>query len=420
MPDERSDRRNYVVLLGQGTSNTSGYQLTSEKLVLPFLYSTLGAPIFFAGLLVPIVTVSNLFIQVFAAPLIAAARQSKWYIALSALFWALSLVLVTTTVNGVGVIWVIPIFILVSVVLGASMGVNSLATQNLVGQILDHHHRSRLLFTQSSLAGLFAVAITLMARSILPPQTSNAAHLELIWLGIGLILLSSVVAIAIREPPNDLPPTDKNAKYGFKQPIDDFRDSLKIAFSLSWFPRFLIARTLFLSIELSTPFFAVHAASFHANSTDGLSTFVIASSLGLVIGGVVWPRVCKDSVRLILVLGASMACLGGLLAMAIELQITPQSVYFYAVVFILISLGTQATQSGRRLYVMGVTTDAQRPACIAISNILVGLVTIAFGAILGALAGFQGVAWPIVVLIVLNVASAIYSLTLKNVQPTSA
>jgi predicted MFS family arabinose efflux permease len=43
----------------------------------------------------------------------------------------------------------------------------------------------------------------------------------------------------------------------------------------------------------------------------------------------------------------------------------------------------------------------------------------AFGALLGALAGYKGVAWVIVVLVVLNVLAALYTLRLRD-APTEA
>jgi len=416
MPKNSHERWNYSVLLAQGTTLTAGYQLTSLTLVLPFLYSTLGAPIFFAGLLAPIVSVSKLLVQVFVTSLIRTAQRNKWFIVWSSLVSAVALAVVTTMVNGVAVVLVIPIFTVICLVLGATMGITSLAAQNLIGQTLPHQARSRVLFNQSSIAGLFAVGVTFASQFILPPTTSNAAHQELIWLGVALIVIASILAIIVREPTK----APRNADGSrLKSPMEDLRESYKIASKLPWFPRFLVARTLILSVELSSPFYAVHAASFHAHSTNGLSTFVIASSLGLVFGGFIWPRIGKNSVHVILVSGACIAGLGGLLAMAIELGIAPQGVYVYAIVFVLFGLGAQATQGGRKLYLMNVTTDEQRPVCIAISNVISGVMSIVFGGILGALASLQGVAWPIVVLIVLNVVTAVFTFTLKNVHTPS-
>ena len=62
-------KRNYAALLTQGVSGSAANELTSIGLVLPFLYTTIGAPIFFAGLLVPLNTLAKRISQIFTARL---------------------------------------------------------------------------------------------------------------------------------------------------------------------------------------------------------------------------------------------------------------------------------------------------------------------------------------------------------------
>jgi hypothetical protein len=70
-------------------------------------------------------------------------------------------------------------------------------------------------------------------------------------------------------------------------------------------------------------------------------------------------------------------------------------------------------KNGRTLYLLGMTTDEERPFCIAVANVTIGMVAIVFGALLGALASLKGVSWVILALIVLNVLAAIYTLRLR-------
>jgi hypothetical protein len=102
--------------------------------------------------------------------------------------------------------------------------------------------------------------------------------------------------------------------------------------------------------------------------------------------------------------------------MAIEVKLVSQGIVLYAIVFVLVSLGAQGIRNGRTLYLIGVTSDAERPFCIAVANVTIGIVAIFFGAILGALASFQGVAWPIFALVVLNVLAALYTLRLRGTR----
>jgi len=108
MAENLGARRNFAVLLGQGVSGAAANELTSVQLVLPFLYTTAGAPIFFASLLVPVSTVAKRIAQVLAAPLVSAARSNKRLILLAALAVALAIILISATFNVVGTYWPVP------------------------------------------------------------------------------------------------------------------------------------------------------------------------------------------------------------------------------------------------------------------------------------------------------------------------
>ncbi len=412
MTEDPDARRNFAVLLGQGVAGGAANELTSVQLVLPFLYTTAGAPVFFAGLLVPVSTVAKRIVQILAAPLVSAARSNKRLIALATLPVALAIVLISLTFDVVGAYWLVPIFLFTAVVIGGANGLGGLAFQDLIGRILTDERRRLLLFTQSSLAGLFVVIVAFGSQMIFWPGTSRVAHQELIWLGIGLFVLSALLIMAVREPTKRPPSGAREGAQGRGQ-IAALRDSFRIAFALPWFGQFLVARTLYLSVELAIPFFSIHAASFHGNSISGLNAFVIAASIGLMIGGLLWARIGKRSVDRILLLAAGLTCVGGLLAMAIELRLVPQNIFCYAIVFVLVSLGAQGTKNGRTLYLLGMTTDEERPFCIAVANVTIGIVAIAFGALLGALASLKGVSWVILALIVLNIFAAVYTLRLR-------
>ncbi len=420
MSENRGERWNYRVLLGQGVANGAGYELTSEKLVLPFLYTAVGAPVFFAGLLVPIATVAKLAIQIVAAPMINAAQSNRRFVAAAAAATAMAIVIVSLTVNTVPVDWLVPVFLFVALVVGAGAGVYTLAFNDMLGRVLPRSHRSRLLFTQSGLAGIFAVVVALGSQIILPPGTSLAAHQELLWLGIVLIGISAAAIFAVREPEKARSAAEKPGAASGKGRIAELAAGFRIAFALPWFKHFVVARSLFLSIELAMPFYSIHAATFHGGNASGLSTFVIGSSAGLVIGGFAWPRIGEASIRLVLALAAVVTCLGGVLALAIELQPALQTPRIYAFVFVLVAFGAQGILNGRTLYLVSVTSDTERPFCIAVSSVITGLVAVGLGGIAGAFAQLRGVAWPIGIMIVLNIAAVAYTTRLRDIHPTPA
>ncbi|MCG8545567.1 MAG: hypothetical protein MJE12_15315 [Alphaproteobacteria bacterium] len=71
------EKWNYNVLLGQGTCVNAASTLASARLVIPFLYFAIGAPVFFAGLLLPVVQFARLVTQLVAAPVITTAKTRK-------------------------------------------------------------------------------------------------------------------------------------------------------------------------------------------------------------------------------------------------------------------------------------------------------------------------------------------------------
>lgn len=97
----RDLRPNEAVLLGKGVSGGVATELTSVGLVLPFLHTTIGAPIFFAGLLVPLNTLSKRISQTFTVRFVGTARSNARIIALATPTMAAAIVLISLTFSAI-------------------------------------------------------------------------------------------------------------------------------------------------------------------------------------------------------------------------------------------------------------------------------------------------------------------------------
>ncbi len=173
MPDGKGDDWNFRILLSQCIFDNIGYELTSEKLVLPLLYTTLGGPIVFAGLIFPIVRGAKLAIQIPLAPVIRAARRNKWYSAAALFTIAAVLAVICVGVYHVPAAWVVAFFLLVAIVLGASDGLNGLAFTDMLGRVLPEHRRSALLFAQSGVGGMTPPSIRPSTKAIASSRQSR-------------------------------------------------------------------------------------------------------------------------------------------------------------------------------------------------------------------------------------------------------
>lgn len=142
-----SEQWNFKVLLLQGTCVDTANFLASPRLVIPFLYIAIGAPVFIAGLLLPVVQFSRLVSQVVAAPVVKESRTRKWYIMLGSLVSASALAIVGLATQTTSVFLIVVIFLLVALVLGVVRGLNSLAYDDLLGRVLQRKSQNTLIYS---------------------------------------------------------------------------------------------------------------------------------------------------------------------------------------------------------------------------------------------------------------------------------
>ena len=154
-----SEPWNYRVLLGQGAFVDIARQLASPQLVLPYLYMAAGAPVVFAGLLLPIVQVSKLVSQVAFAPFLGAGVVRKWYMLLCFITAATALTIIGLAALYSSAVLLVVIFLLAGAMLGLGQGSNTLLHQDVLGRALLPPARSTLLYTQTALGGLLAVVV---------------------------------------------------------------------------------------------------------------------------------------------------------------------------------------------------------------------------------------------------------------------
>jgi hypothetical protein len=229
-----------------------------------------------------------------------------------------------------------------------------------------------------------------------------------------MLVVSALAALAVRESPRAVPagmPTMLGKDY-----VKSLYESTRMVLRLAWFRRFVLARMLFVTVEMVMPFFAVHAATFHAKTAPSLSMFVISFSLGMIGGGLAWPSVSKKSIQLVLSLSALVAGLAAVLAFVNHVVDGVQSPFLHASMIFLLAFATQGTLDGSTAYVVGSSTDQERPYCIAVSNLAAGIFGIGIALVAGVIADGRGVIVAIVIMGVLNLVAAAYALTLPDVR----
>jgi MFS family permease len=179
----------------------------------------------------------------------------------------------------------------------------------------------------------------------------------------------------------------------------------------------LIGQVLFLSVTLATTFYSIHAASLHGEKSGSISVFVVASSLGGVVGAPLWSWLLDKGVRLVFILGGLSTMSAAILALIIEYVNGLQFVLLHAPVFLLATLGYQAVTQGRHVYVVNMTTDEERPFLISISQTLLAALSIGVAVLFGVLAQVNGEVWPLVAILAMNTVAVLYQVIEKHYFP---
>ncbi len=408
------DRWNFRALLGQGALGNVGQQLASAGMVLPFLFAAVGGPIFVAGLLVPVYRGTGLISQILAVPIIDSAKLHKWYIAAAFLTMAVALGFLCLTARSVGPAPLVAIFFVVAAILGFCIALVGLATQVLLGRMLQAESQTTMLFAQAGLAGTLAIGFALFGEYFINSGSAVGEHIELIWYGVGVTLLAAIVISIVREPARQVA---QDGKAPWRAHLAQLPEHFVTAFEQPWMRQFLVARTLFLSIELAIPFFAIHAATLYTGNSSSLNVFIIASGAGLLLGGIIWPRIGEKSLRLVMVLSAFTTAAAGVLAIVIATVPGWQSPFTHAAVFVLAGVGLEGIVNARTVYIVARTSEDERAACITVASVLTGLVGVVVAIAFSALAHLSGTVWPVWVIVGLNIVAALFAIWLSDVRP---
>lgn len=415
----KNESWNFRTLLGQGIFTNVSYQLASARIVLPFIYIAVGAPAAFAGLILPIVQISSLVSFLVGAPLLGARWLRKWYIVMATITVAAAMAVVGLAAGAsLADAWIVILFLVVAGVVGIAQGLSGMAFKDLVARVVTEHRRSHLLFSQVGIAGILTILIALGTKRLVDHTDPLDEHLEMLWMGIVVMLLACVATVMVREFPAASGGAAKSRREteaapdpsmpGLK-PDDTLFGQFRYVVKERWYRRYLVQRAFLLSVELATPFYALHAASQHVHTHGSLSTFVISSSTALVVSGLFWRRVSEVSSRLVFRVAAIMAIFAGLIATATELEPALQSLWSHGAVFFLIVMASQGTSNARTLYLMAWTSDEDRPCFMAVSGLTIGTLGILVAFFFGALAHIQSAIWPVWCIIGINGLAFLYT-----------
>ncbi|MEM7462637.1 MAG: MFS transporter [Pseudomonadota bacterium] len=412
-PAGTNKNRSYLLWSGIGESVSD--ILASPGMVLPFLYLALGAPQFIAGLLLPCVKAARMIIEVIISPYIKVGERARLAMIFPNLVIAGLLALVALSAENVPIWAAIALFIAVSIILGLCVGIWALGSNQIYGTELEESDRGNIVFTQLAGSCILAIVAVWLTRDLMGGDTAYQRHRVLLWMGVLSLLAACLflfrLAVTKPQADQDKEESPQEQSAGF---LNQVGQGWKLAVQYPWYRKFLIARIFFLSVELATPFYTIHAATYHLSTPHILSIFVTATSAGTAIGALLWRRVIQKSIRYTIAGASLIACLSALMAVAFDFVGLASNPWVYAGVLFFLSFGIGGVQNGRFLYLLSMSSETERPYMVALGDIVAGIGGIIFAAILGLVAQLQSVLLPLVALAALNAISIYLALDMRE------
>jgi hypothetical protein len=379
-PDACNDQpRNFFAYLGANTLNKVADELSSAKLVLPWMLGAVGAPAAFAGFLVPVREAGVLLPQMAVAAYVRRMplRKPVWLLGaglsgLALLGIAMAALLLEGETAGWAVIGLLLLFSL-------ARGLCSVAAKDVLGKTVSKSRRGRVMGWSAAVGGLLVLALGawLSTRDL---ESSGVSLYAGLFAAAGLLWLAAMFVFStVREQPG--------ATEGGGNALRVALDNLRLLRDDRPFRLFVFGRISLLAVALAPPFYVLLAQQTASGDPADLGLLVIASGLAAALSSPFWGALGDRSSRRVMALAAAGA---GLLGIAVATAAYTEQAWMgygwvHALVFLVLTVMHSGVRLGRKLYLVDMATERTRAAYVAISNSVIGVMML-LGGLVGLLA----------------------------------
>jgi MFS family permease len=400
--------RNFFAYLLANLLTKIADELASARLVLPWLLGSVGAPAAFTGFLVPIREAGVLLPQLAVAAYVRrlARRKGVWLV--GALLSALALGLMAATVGrlqGAAAGWSV---VLALTLFSLARGLCSVSAKDVLGKTVSKTRRGALMGYSAATAGVATLALGLYIKLFAAGSQDLGLFVVLLGLATVIWLVAFLVFSAIREEPG--------ATEGGGNAFQVAMQSMGLLRSDRDFRRFVIARSLLLSVALAPPFFVLLAQQ-RTEGLAGLGLLIIASGLAASLSSPLWGRMGDRSSRRVMVIAAAGAALLGVVSWLLD-QAAPDLMklsWVHGILFLCIAVFHSGVRLGRKVYLVDMATSDNRSTFVAVSNTVVGGVMLV-GGLFGVLGDLLQPSGVIALLGLLSGGAALYIARLPDVS----
>lgn len=347
-----------------------GDALINPKVTLPWIMQSVGAPPFLLGWLVPIRESGSMLPQLIIAHFVYKIKTRKWIWALGSVFQSFCVVAIGYTalfVEGTNAGWII---VGALILFSVARGFNSVVAKDVLGKTVIKSKRGQVAGWSSSMAGFITIGI---AAAILLFNVDSIKNKESLYVwgiaGAAFIwLLAACVYSSIAEPLSDV--VDKGKS------IFTIFDELTLLRTDPVFRNFVLARSLFLCIALSAPYYVVIAQHKSDDNIWVLGVFILASGIASLVSSSFWGLFSDYSSRKVMVISSLLSsCVGVFLFFSVDfLSDGIFSAWLMPALYFVLNVAHQGMRIGRKTYLVNLGEGNQRTRYVSVGNTVIGLV----------------------------------------------
>lgn len=392
-----------------------GDTLTSSRLVLAWMLSSLGAPALYIAMLVPLRESLSLLPQLFVAQAMRGYPLRKVFWVAGSVGQGVCLLLMLPAVLvldghalGLSVIALLALFSL-------SRGVCSVAAKDVLGKTVSKSRRGRLSGMAASASGaitLVVAAVLLLAPLWYSGETATGSR----WFFAALLAASAVLwllAAAVYAGVPEVPGATGGGGNAFTEALR----SVGLLRSDADFRHFVISRMLLVSTAFAIPYLVVLIEQNSRAGGFGFAALLLAEGLAGLLSGYVWGR-WSDHASQKVMAGAAALALALMLATLALNHWQPSWLGFAPLAGLLLFVAAVAhhgVRIGRKTYLVDMAGGGNRAQYTAVSNTVIGVFLLCGGA-LGWVDARYGTATVLALLAVLALAAVWSSLRLRPVN----
>ncbi|MCC5919181.1 MAG: MFS transporter [Cyclobacteriaceae bacterium] len=410
IPDSACEHvpRNFSLNVLNGICSKLAERLISPGITLPWILSFLGAPAFFAGMLVPLKNTGSLLPQLFVSAKIRAFERRKIFWTLSGIVQAVCILpmgFVVVTMEGSAAAWAIVGLLLI---FSMASGVASVAFKDVVAKTIDKGERGQMLSSRASIGGIFSLAAGLVLIFFVEDTDNQWIYFTIFIITAGLWFLSSFFFNLIKEP--------SGATEGGRSPVNEIKKGLGLLKKDPNLTQFIITRALLMAIPLATPFYVLLGKNEVGGSVTAFGLLIITDGIANIISSPFWGRYSDKSSRKMMMLTAALGIFTAIYAISfVYFPEEWKTIGLFLPVFLLNGMAHAGARLSRKTYLVDFAPEKERPLYVSLSNTLIGVFTLV-AAGLGFVAEIFSLEAQLIFFAAMMSAAIILGLRLKEVE----